>query len=495
MIKKKSRVQVNQPLTSISLCLLGLLSCAHPTISALPFTEIQTVRRADEFIDSIGIRTEFRFINQQSGPLANNPYKTNFYGVKNALMKLGVKHVRNGADCSLDDWPSILSKMKDYKNSGIKFSLVFSNLSIPKGAPSKTLQDIISGYRTCLNQVKDVIEQVEGLNEPDANSSATVFGLTFPANVSISQKALWTAVKSSAAPINRIPVLAPSLIGPYYKITGGSPLADQLRGMGKVADFNNLHTYYGGEQPDMTSRNCRPYTLRNCPLNLDSYLQLANFTASTETQKIDLPAMSTEAGYRTSSVDGVPESLQEKYIPRILLYNFNYKVKRTYIHELIDSTGNTADTSDNWGILRFNLSPKPAYTILKNMIAFLSDPGSKAKTFKLGSFMYKLEPATKTSLPNLDTTYHTNNFSFVKSTFLQKSNGKYYIILWNARSSWDNLTKREINNPPVWVRVSFPKAVSFKEYVPTNGTFGQISNGTWLGVYVEDYPKIIEVKE
>lgn len=490
---------VNQVTAIIGFSLFSLVSCSHSTNSASERLEVPPVRRADDFVDSIGMRTELWWVNLQSGPYAQNAYRTNYTGIKNALLKLGVRYARDGANCSFDDWPIILSKMKDYRKSGIKFSLVFSNYSIPKGHPSSTLKDITQAYQKCLNQVKDVVSQVEGLNEPDLSASTTIFGLPFPANALISQKALWTAVKNSPAPTNQISVLGPSLIGPYYKVAGINPTADQLRGIGKISDFNNLHTYYAGDFPEVENSKCRPYNYRTCSVktvSLQNYIEFADLTASTTTQKINLPSISTEAGYRTSSVSGLPESLQGKYIPRLLLHHFNRGIKRTYIHELIDSTSNRADTSDNWGILKLDLTPKPAYTILKNMISFVSDSGNNAKSFKLGSLSYQLQPTTKPFAPDpKSTAYHTDNFQFVRSTFLQKSNGKYYIFLWNARSNWNNFTGTEINNPPVWARLKFPKKVSFKEYNPLKGAIDQGSSGNSMGVYVEDYPKIIEVKE
>lgn len=267
-----------------------------------------------------------------------------------------------------------------------------------------------------------------------------------------------------------------------------------MKGIGRYADFNNLHTYFAGDFPEVASPNCNPYDTSTCYGyfgSLDNYLHLANLTAGTATQTIDLPAMSTEAGFRTA-VGDFTESVQAKYVSRVLFNNFNRGVRRTYLHELINNTSNTADQLDNWGLLRFDLSPKPAYTMLKNINDFLYDSGASAKTFSPGAFKYTIEPAPDpfTADPSR-TAYFRNNFPFVKSTFLQKSNGKYYIVLWNGRSNWNGSS--EINNYPVWVRINFPKVVSYREYDTSSNTFSQQYTQNWIGVYVDDYPKIVEI--
>lgn len=180
----------NQSLVKVGLSLLGLMAFSLPTISVSAYPEVPAVRRADEFIDSIGMRTELWWVNVQTGPLAQNPYKTNYAGVKSKLLALRIRHIREGANCGLSDWPLILSKMTDMKNSGIKSSALFSDLSIPPGYPSSNLGQITTAYQNCFNQVKDVVDQVEGLNEPDGSATATVFGYTFPNSALISQQAL-----------------------------------------------------------------------------------------------------------------------------------------------------------------------------------------------------------------------------------------------------------------------------------------------------------------
>lgn len=486
-VTAKSRT-ANRSLAKIGLSLLSLIAFSLPTTSALAFTAVPPVRRADEFIDSIGMRTEFWFI----GYNPQSPYNTNYAGIKSALLDLRVRHIREGASCAFQAWPTILSRMTDLSNSGIKSSSLFSPASVPPGVPTSNLNEITTAYQNCFNQVKDVVDQVEGLNEPDGSTTATIFGYTFPNNVLITQKALWNVVKKSPAPYNRIPVLAPSLLGPYFREAGAIPNAYQLRGIGQYADFNNLHTYFSSNFPEIVSPNFNPYdtsTYNGTFASLDNYLHLANLTASTPKKKIYLPAISTEAGFRTGPGD-FTESVQAKYIPRVLFNNFNRGLKRTYLHELI--TTNPSDPVDDWGLLRFDFSPKPAFIMLKNINDFLYDPGINAKKFALGRFSYTIESSPNPFTPDPSrTAYFINNFKFVKSTFLQKSNGKYYIVLWNARSNWNSGT--EVKNYPVWIRLKFTKNVTFREFDPSTCRFIKRATRNFLGAYIEDYPKIIEI--
>ncbi|MDQ2799840.1 MAG: hypothetical protein M3Y13_09375, partial [Armatimonadota bacterium] len=61
----------------------------------------------------------------------------------------------------------------------------------------------------------------------------------------------------------------------------------------------------------------------------------------------------------------------------------------------------------------------------------------------------------------------------VHSLLLQKSDGAFYLLLWNDVLVWDGKAFADINNPPVPVTVSFADAVAHADIAAMNadGTY------------------------
>ena len=83
----------------------------------------------------------------------------------------------------------------------------------------------------------------------------------------------------------------------------------------------------------------------------------------------------TETGYVTDTniVQGIPELIEGKYAPRMILEQILHGVKRTYVYELIDQGFAIAGNTGAFGLARMDGSHKPAFTALKNLIATLFD--------------------------------------------------------------------------------------------------------------------------
>jgi hypothetical protein len=82
----------------------------------------------------------------------------------------------------------------------------------------------------------------------------------------------------------------------------------------------------------------------------------------------------TEAGYPTHR-KGVSELVQARYIPRLCCEYFRLGIKRTYIYELIDEfhDENKENPESHYGLIRRDLTPRPAYTALKSLLDLLED--------------------------------------------------------------------------------------------------------------------------
>jgi hypothetical protein len=81
----------------------------------------------------------------------------------------------------------------------------------------------------------------------------------------------------------------------------------------------------------------------------------------------------TETGYHNaiSNELGISDGAAGKYIPRLLLGNFKRNIVRTYLYELVNQSSDPNDDQSNFGLLRFDGSPKPAFTTIKNMNSLL----------------------------------------------------------------------------------------------------------------------------
>jgi hypothetical protein len=124
--------------------------------------------------------------------------------------------------------------------------------------------------------------------------------------------------------------------------------------------------------------------------------------------------MMTETGYSTRS-GGTLEAVEAVYMPRMFLRNFNHGLALTSKYELIDegaASGNT-DFEGNFGYIRTDNTPKPAYTAVRNLLQLLADPGSR---FVPGTLAYGL----------------AGNTADVARVLMQKRNGQYVLALWVA---------------------------------------------------------------
>ena len=84
----------------------------------------------------------------------------------------------------------------------------------------------------------------------------------------------------------------------------------------------------------------------------------------------------------------------------------------------------------------------------------------------------------------------------IESVLLQKSNGDYYLILWQETRSWDNDTKKDIAVTSKKVKVSLKNSASKLEiYDPTKSTSAlkAETGAKAIDISVPDYPVILRV--
>ena len=106
------------------------------------------------------------------------------------------------------------------------------------------------------------------------------------------------------------------------------------------------------------------------------------------------------------------------YTPRLVMEYFRLGVKRSYIYELLneDNVPGLAPKNRYFGLLNKDFSPKPAYTSMKTLLRTLADTGGQFSTSPLS--------------------YTVNSSTNLRQLTFQKSDGSYYVALWNPVAVW-----------------------------------------------------------
>jgi hypothetical protein len=185
----------------------------------------------------------------------------------------------------------------------------------------------------------------------------------------------------------------------------------------------------------------------------------------------------TEMGYHNNThflTDGEQQGVSERasaiYLPIAFLSGFNKGILRTFSYELIDEAPDFSDPSGegHYGLLDYYGNPKPAFTALQNLIRILREP--QADHFDPGSLTITFEDAPST----------------MDYTLLQKSNGDYYLAIWDDVMVYQIANSKkaghDIYPPRVPVTVKFSTPHNFTVYAPNDPT-GVNPTGTYtIGV-------------
>ena len=355
-------------------------------LAALP------VRPADSLVDSYGVGVHLGFLD--------TPY-TNVRQVALALEELGVRHVRDDLILS-DNTPLECAAIGLVaRQAGVGFDLIMGRPD-RLGLPA----DYVRTVATLLPP--GVVESLEGVNEWDH------FGPQGPTNPWVQQMKDWqgqlyAAAKAEPATAD-LPILSPALAFRQSYAVAGDLTAN--------ADVANAHVYPDGHRPAN---------------------QLSQVTAALRASIPDEPLVVTETGYHNATSagtgqKGVPEAVAGVYAPRMLLEHAGRDEQRVYSYELLDERpdpGRT-DPEAEFGLLRHDFSPKPAYTAMKNLLALVDDPGP--------SFTPTPLPVALTGLP-----------SDGRSLLYQKRDGRYVLFVWRDVDIYDPATRQDLAVAPASV--------------------------------------------
>jgi hypothetical protein len=289
-----------------------------------------------------------------------------------------------------------------------------------------------------------VIDAFDGQNEMEQ------LGTGWQTKFAAWQAAQWNAYKGSATWKDR-PLFANTLAHASSAASVGNQSAHM--------DFGNLHSY-----PCGVNAQC-------LPSNVTAWITAWNAIDGAK------PAVATETGIHTCpSCAGIGMSLaaQGKLTGRLWFEYWNAKVYRTNFYELIDQAVSSTDKQKNWGLLKNDGSPKPSFTVTKNLIALLSDAGP---AFTPGRLNY--------ALGNTTTAIH--------STLLQKRDGRFYLALWQEVPVWNASGKSDIANADRPVTLSLGTPAGVQVYRPATNAWTDLGRGVSFSVGVPDEVIVVEV--
>lgn len=394
----------------------------------------ETARSAYDFINSIGVSAQLNYFDTSYG---------NFPLVERELQSLGVRHLRVGAHLQGADYNALLyGRWSQLASLGIRYDVVVdprSNLGPLNPALLEEIDDLAGGS----------IESFEGPNEMDVSND--------PNWASIDRSYQAALYQSVQGMVDTGPI---SVIGPSMAMAAdGTSLGD----ISQYMNYGNLHSYPSAQAPSVV---------------FPQQPQLAKSVSSS------LPVIITESGYHNALNDhrdqpGISEAAAAKYIPRLFLEDFSHGISRTYLYELMDEKADPGltDEQQHWGLLRADGSEKPAFTAMKNLISELNDPNEMANP---GQLSYSI----------------SNENAQTRHLLLERSDGQFFLILWQDESSYDSKNQVDITNPPQPVTVTVNENVkSMTTYEPVIQAapmnFYDGVNSIWI--QIRDHPMVIQI--
>jgi len=400
-----------------------LLAAAQAMLPAAGDAGVQAFA-ADDFVESIGVNTH----------VSSGLYASRFAEVRKLLGASGIRHVRDELRPANDipRWRGL------YDSFGIRSHLLVSPAT---NSPAEMVL-----YLRDLGVAR--VSAIEGQNEGDSDwFRAQPQARPDWATATVAyQRAIHGVLRANYG-ADVLPLVSPSVIdwkpGDVRLIRDAAPYCDAVA----------IHSYVQhGEHPETS----------------DDYAAISWYLrAMRDAFKPGAPAMATETGYCTAirpRSSAVSEAAAGLYLPRLLLNNFASGVRRTFLYEFLNEGPDPNDGEQNYGLLRADLTPKPAYTAISRLIAALADRGPRFTPGRLDVSLEGADPA-------------------VRSLLFGKRDGGFILALWLAVPGWDPVTAKDIAVAPraVDVTVARPLASAAAMVLNDGGGWSAlgVGHGPW----------------
>ena len=393
MLFVRCRTVVLFSLAFVSPGQVGLAQKANGPVVVAPVQAIS----ADTLVDSAGVNVHLNYLDTAYG---------SFDDVKRALLTLGVRHVRDGLSSTKRQ--GYYAEHNELGLLGIKSIFTTSVGQTPA---------LWLSYPKLMNQC---FEGYEGPNEYDNHRPVPP---EWASSLTEELKLLSETVRGEPG---NFPVFGPSIVH--------SESYPKLGDVSRYFDYGNMHSYAGGMNPGTAGRgdkDAQGYLHDSIPWHKNRLHIIAP----------GLPFVSTEVGYtdQMSLSVGVPESVAAIYIPRLILEQWIRGASRTYIYELVSSG------HEDFGLIRSDWTPKPAFGAMANLLKLLADPGP---AYKSGGLAYGLSGA------NAD----------LHQLLMQKRDGTFYLALWLEESAYDLKAKKLTLVFPQTVKLKLPEGSKVVRY-------------------------------
>jgi hypothetical protein len=235
--------------------------------------------------------------------------------------------------------------------------------------------------------------------------------LDWAANLTYYQTLLYQTVRSNPTTA-MYPVLGPSLVNTTSWL--------QVPSLATYMDYGNLHNYYAGYNPGSATIYGIPAAVQNLQAGWGN-----------------VPIITTETGYTYQGYMDIPDDIGGTYMPRVFLEQYLNGILRTYDYELVD----VQSDHTQYGLLTADLTPRPAYTAMANLLNLLSDPGP---AFTLSSLAFTLD----------------GNIANVNHLLMQKRDGSFWLALWIESQDYDQVNQLYLSVPNQAITLSVPAFTS-----------------------------------
>jgi hypothetical protein len=390
--------------------------------------------RADDFVNSIGVCTHWSY--------GNTPYGKAFDLAKQRLAESGIRHIRDGFEAR---------ELELRRDLGVQSTIV-CKLRL------RNLDDQMASWKAG----SDVLDMIEGPNEPNNFWLYKDMVEEWPKGVRLWQDALYQAVRAEPA-LAKVPVTSPTpILDGSYEI---APLTS--------FDYIAIHPYAGGEMPSASV----PWGGKN----------IRKAFAILGHDNDAKPLVATESGYHNcvatdhviaGAQPGISETAGGRYFPRHFAEYWNAGFVRTFTYEFLDEFPNPEDPEANFGMLRNDLSPKPAFIAVSNLISILGEGhwDRKALRWVRAAAPDRAFPLAVEGPPNI---HHT---------VLSRADGGIDLLLWQEVSSYDLKTHKDLSPAPEQVTVRLASPLAATLYRPLAGVKSQQSweAGSSLSLAVPD---------
>jgi hypothetical protein len=337
---------------------------------------------AADVVDSVGLNVHLHS--------ADTPYG-NFPLVRQLILGLGVRHLRDGLIDTT--WTEYYRRYEELSHLGVKGLFI--------AAPEDT-DKLLIDYPS---RIPGGIEGYEAPNEFDRSDKAN-----WSQRLTAFMPRLALTVRSNRS-TRELFLVGPSLtsMASYAQVPG---IADSFT-------YANMHNYFGGWNPGTAGWGDNGY---------GSITWNQAIIAKAWPSK---PIFTTETGYTSDLAvpQSIPEDVEGRYIPRVILEQLLHGIKRTYLYELLDEGPAVPEAERTYGLVRADGSKKPAYLTLQFLMQTLADA---APGIPLQDLPFNLQGGS----------------SQVHHLLLQKQEGSYYLAIWVETPAFDQRSRQRLEVIP-----------------------------------------------